>query len=456
MSAPKPSYDELSALVDQLLAEVRQLREENRRLASRVVELEDEVRAAHRQVAPFRRRDALKKPTAEKKKPGRPPGHPGAHRAAPTEWDADVVEPLRRCPHCAGRVTNVLERIQFIEECPIIKPVRTRLTTHTGWCAQCGDVESLHPLQTSRATGAAGTHLGPRAQALAVSLVHQSGLSLRKACDTLWQTCGLQLSPGGLAQLLQRVGHRCRGWYDKLITSLRRSRAVYADETSWYVGRPGWWLWVFTNPTATAFVVEQSRGADVVQRLLGDRFRGMLITDCLASYNAINCRKHKCIAHHLRVLKELQQSVERRGSSSPYLLLWKILLKEVIETWGRRDDLGPAGFTKTVVRITRGVQRLLERSPPEPEDVRFRDRLIRQRLHLLGCLSEPAAEPTNNRAERDLRPAVISRKISCGNRTVSGKTAWEILRSFAVTTQHRQERLLDALAPKIMLIQPGR
>lgn len=421
MSETKPSYDELAALVEQLLAEVRQLREENQRLKDRVGKLEEELQEAHRQAAPFRRRESLKKAAGEKKKPGRPPGHPGVHREIPKEIDAEVREPLECCPRCSGEVTQVLERIQFIEECPVVKPVRTKLTTYTGWCAECGEVESTHPLQTSRATGAAGTHLGPRAQALAVSLVHQSGLSMKKACDTLGQICGLKLSRGGLAQLLQRAARRCTAFFDQTLTSIRRSKAVYADETSWYVGRSGWWLWVFTTPTATIYAVEDSRSAAVVDRILGDRFKGMLITDCLASYNVIQCKKHKCIAHHLRVLKEHEQSLDQRGRTSQYLFLWKVLFKDVIATWKHRSELGTAKFSKKVTQITRGVTRLLERSPPEPEEVQFRDRLLRQHPHLLGCLSEPAAEPTNNRAERDLRPAVINRKISCGNRTENGK-----------------------------------
>ena len=236
MSGTKPSYEDL-------LVQIAELLESNRRLEARIRELEEELQAAHRQTAPFRRRESLKKAPGEKKKPGRPPGHPGVHREIPDEIDAELREPLECCPHCSGEVTQVLERIQFIEECPVIKPVRTKLTTFTGWCAECGEVESTHPLQTSRATGAAGTHLGPRAQALAVSLVHQSGLSIKKACDTLWEICGLKLSPGGLAQLLQRAARQCTDSFDKTLTSIRRSRAVYADETSWYVGRPGWWLW---------------------------------------------------------------------------------------------------------------------------------------------------------------------------------------------------------------------
>lgn len=225
MTAGKPSYDELAALV-------AELRAENLRLKARLAELEEQLQAAHRQAAPFRRRESLKTPAGEKKKPGRPPGHPGVHRAIPNHIDAELDAPLACCPHGAGAVTAVTARVQYIEELPVVKPVCTKLTTYTGLCAECGEVESRHPLQTTTATGAAAAHLGPRAQALAVSLVHQSGLSLQKACDKLRRTCGLKLSAGGLAQLLQRAAGRCRALYDEILTTLRQSPAVNADETS--------------------------------------------------------------------------------------------------------------------------------------------------------------------------------------------------------------------------------
>ena len=76
----------------------------------------------------------------------------------------------------------------------------------------------------------------------------------------------------------------------------------------------------------------------------------------------------------------------------------------------------------------------------------------RQRAHLLGCLLEPAAEPTNNRAERGLRPAVISRKLSCGNRTVCGKWAWERLRSVYVTLTQQAADPIAALTAQLRLV----
>lgn len=446
-----PSYEELEAIV-------AQLREENRRLSERVETLEAELaearQAAARQAAPFRRREALKKPDAEKKRPGRTAGHEGHYRQRPAQIDEAIEAPLPGCPHCQGELSDVRPCVQVIEELPPVSPRRIKLTTWCGHCARCGEVRSTHPLQTSTAVGAAGTHLGPRAQALAVALNHQLGLTMSRTCEALRVLSGLRLTPGGLSQLLARVGRRVASWHAEIRRQIRASDALYGDETSWYVAQPGWWLWVFTTPAATLYRVERGRGADVVRDTLGEDFHGVLVSDCLSSYNPIDCRKHKCIAHHLRALKEHAAVLERRGIFSRYLLCWKIHLQDVIETWKQRATYSATAYAEKLAQLERGVDNLLHEAPAEPEEEAFGNRLRRQRAHLLGCLHDPAAEPTNNRAERDLRPAVISRKISCGNRTLAGKITWETLRSIVVTAQKQGRDLLEELPRRLTLALP--
>ena len=93
----------------------------------------------------------------------------------------------------------------------------------------------------------------------------------------------------------------------------------------------------------------------------------------------------------------------------------------------------------------------LEEPVTQPGDVAVQNRLLKRWPHLLGCLSEPAAEPTNNRAERQLRPAVISRKVSCGNKTQRGKRTWEILASLAATCQQTTDDFLQYLTVALPL-----
>lgn len=440
----------LQGQLEQLREENRQLREENKQLRRRVEELE---RAAARQAAPFRRPEGKKKPASERKRPGRPAGHAGARRPVPDHVDETIDVPLDHCPQCRGSVEVTGDLEQYIEEIPPIRPRVTRLITHRGRCACCGDVASTHPLQTSRGQGAAKVQLGPRALALAAWLNKACGLTMRNTCGVLRQLLGLKFSPGGLAQAVQRVARRVKGDYEKLIDELRAAPAVHADETSWWVGGPGHWLWVFTHPALTVYHVDASRGSDVVRQMLGDGFAGMLVSDCLASYNPGDYRKHKCIAHHLRAIADAMKKPDTNDLD--YLNQWKTFFKAVCVLYRLRELLGDEAFTAKRQHLHETCDELLARPVEQSGDVAVRNRLLKQRAHLLGCLDEPAAAPTNNLAERQLRPAVIARKLSCGNKTPAGRDAWQILASLAATCTQRGTDFIHHLTNRLPLTAVG-
>jgi transposase len=440
------TLDDSLKLIAELQKEVVELRAENRRLHRRIEELEQ---LATRQAAPFRRTEQSKIPPAEQKRPGRKPGHPGAYRQIPEHVDEEIEVPLERCPHCQGPVEERMFVRQYIEELPPVRPHVVRLITWQGKCQQCGDIRSTHPLQTSTAQGAAGVQLGPRALAAAALLNKHLGLTVGKTCAVFRRLFGCQISRGGLTQALARVADKVQGSYEQLVDQIRKSRAVFADETSWWVGGPSWWLWTFTTSDQTLYCVERSRSAQVVEQTLGETFGGMLISDCLVSYDPIHCRKHKCIAHHLKAIK---QARDRPDTKDPrYLDQWRLFFKAVLGIAHARSQMEEADFIERRQHLEAWCDRLFEQPCEQAGDVAVRNRLAKRREHLLGCLYEPAAEPTNNRAERALRPAVIARKLSCGNKTIRGKRTFEILASLAATCQQRGADFLSYLAPQLSI-----
>jgi hypothetical protein len=276
---------------------------------------------------------------------------------------------------------------------------------------------------------------------------------MRGACAALRDLAGLRLSAGGLAQALRRAATKVEPEYDRLKEGVRAAAAVFVDETSRWVGGPGWWLWTFTCDTATVYAVEPSRASGVVTGMLGGDFAGTLVSDCLSCYDPPPYKKHKCIAHHQRAIARARASPEGRGSA--YLLRWRWLLTCVAALSRARPAMGPLAFEAERARLESAAERLLSEPTASRAEEGVRNRLSRQREHLLTCLREPAAEATNNRAERSLRPAVIARKLSCGNKTESGRRCWEVLASLAATCRQNGEDFLDWLAPKLAAVPPG-
>jgi hypothetical protein len=469
---------ELVKRLEALEAENRLLREKLALAEARIAELEQ---IGTRQAAPFRREPRRLVEPEQKKKPGRKPGHEGFFRQAPPRIDEEVDVPLERCPKCGGALSSVTELEQIIEEIEPVRPKVYRLRTRRGVCAcGCGEVRSSHPLQRalqralqqSLAGGCAKVQLGPRAVALAVVLNKSLGMTVRKTLQVLKLTSGLRLTPGGLAQITQitqRAADRLKGNYDALISQLRAAAVVHADETSWHVGEhlgkqpdgtvksgTGQWLWTFTTPKATLYTVDK-RASETVGRILGANFKGVLVSDCLASYDAIDCRKHKCIAHHLRAIK----SALALSPHSKYLKRWQAFFKSVTQLWNRRargiarKRVGRKAFAREHRQLLLERDQLLAKAPVDAAEKKIRNRMIKHRPHLLRCLDDPDVEPTNNRAERALRPAVIARKLSCGNKTDRGKQAFQILTSLAVTANQRGQDFVELLRKKLPLTAYG-
>ena len=428
---------QLRAEVAALAARLRDLDDQNRGLRERVATAE---RTAARQAAPFRR-DPLKR-TVTPKCPGRRAGHRGTHRAIPAQVDAEIVVPLVTCPHCAQPVTDVRPCVQYIEELPPVRPHVTRLITHRGHCPHCATVvHSTHSLQVSTARGAAGVHLGPRALALAADLRSRAGLTMRTVCRVLRALCGLTVTPGGLAQALARIARRLRPQYDALQATIRAGPVVHSDETSWWVNGPGWW-WVAATPETTLYVVALSRARAVIEEVLGPTFAGVVVSDCLAVYDGLPGPQQKCYAHHLKAVH-----VAAADGPSPYLHEWRCLLRAAMAL----ATLDPIARAPARAALDAWVDRLLATPPVDPAGRTVWNRLTKQRDHLFTFLDYPHVDATNNLAERQLRPAVIARKLSCGNKTVAGARAWETLASLAATCTQRRESFIDLVAQSVIL-----
>ena len=437
---------------------IQQLEAENASLHQRIEELEQLISSLHkriaelerssaRQAAPFRRRDKNKKPPDQHRPSGRSRGHKPSFRSPPEQVDEDIDMRLDRCPDCGGPLTEAHPCVQYIEDLPLTRPHVTRLTTYVGHCPCCGEVRSTHPLQVSQAQGAAGTHLGVRALGLAAWLSKRLGMTTRTVCKVLDVMGGLKLSPGGLSQALNRMADKLQPPFDTLTRELQDEPRIWVDETSWWVGEPGWWLWTFTTPETTVYSVDRSRGREVVLDMLGEDFAGVLTSDCLASYEHLPYKMHKCYAHHL---KAIAAAIE--DQPSPYLQALRGLLHAAMSLHQLRDDLPPPEWSRKRQHLEERADELLLRTTPPSGAAKVAARLQKRRQWLFTFLDDPALEATNNRAERSLRPAVIARKLSCGNKTQRGKRTWEILTSLTTTCHQRSQNFVDFIRPHLTLM----
>ena len=466
LQALRNDPDQLIRIIMQLTQANRELQDTIHKLEARIMLLEAELsesrsqqskiqsnldeanRQAHRQAGPFRIPE--KKRTSDPQKPGQKKGHPGIYRAVPAHIDETIDVTLDKCPQCGGPIADPKCIEQIIEEIPKIQPKVIRLRTYKAICPHCGEVRSRHPLQVSEAIGAAKVHLGPRALAITAMLNKALGTTVRKTCRILQDILGLRLTPGGLTQITHRLADKFQDDYQQLLEGLRSAPVVHCDETSWWVGGPKYYLWVFTNSNTTAYRVENGRGRGIITDTLGADFPGVLVSDCLNIYDNATPLQQKCYSHHLKAISEAIEQHPRQGEG--FLNDCRFVLHTAMSVKKMEPRISPAEYVDNRSRLEQCADNLVNRSDLIPSEEKIRVRLAKQRDHFFTFMYHVSVDATNNLAERQLRPAVIARKVSCGNRTLKGKRTWEILASIAATAAQRSQSFLDVVAERTRLL----
>jgi hypothetical protein len=280
-------------------------------------------------------------------------------------------------------------------------------------------------------------------------------LGLRKTYDVLHQLTGLTLSPGGRSQAIARAAERLQPDYDTLLEQVRHSGTLHSDETSWWVAGDGYYLWVLTTDEHTYYRIVPARTQDAAKDLIGESFDGVLVTDCLNIYDGLNELQQKCYAHHLKAISQALNTPA--GEHSLYLLELRALLHIAMVLKEQMAPLKASTIATIRQWLEQRVDTLLRHPRGDPDDPqgqqeeKIRCRLSNQRDHLFTFLDYPDVEATNNAAERQIRPAVIARKISCGNKTLTGAHTWEILASLAATAKQQGTSFINLIADAISL-----
>ncbi len=178
--------------------------------------------------------------------------------------------------------------------------------------------------------------------------------------------------------------------------------------------------------------------------ILGIDFGGVLVSDCLAIYDDATALQQKCYAHHHKAIRKAKDLHPQQGEG--FLCEVAAMLRAAVALQEQKADLSLQTFRDLRQALEHQALQLLEAPHSEPNEEAVRNRLNKQRDHLFTFLDHEGVDATNNLAERQLRPAAIARKISCGNKTPKGARTWQILTSLAATCVQRATSFIDALA----------
>src|SRR5947209_3801299 len=386
-----------------------------------------------------------RRPRSTRRRGGQP-GHPGHTRTlVPVdEVDEVVVIKPEQCTHCQAPLSGDDPkpwRHQVIE-IPPIKPVETEYQWHQLACPTCG--------ATTRAPWPAGVPsgtYGPRVQATVALYTGSYRLSKRTTQQAMSEVFGVPMSEGTISQLEQATTAVLDAPVEEARTYVHEQAVAHLDETSWRQGGKRAWLWVAVTSWVTVFVVRMSRGGQVARELLGERFSGILVTDRYSAYNWYPVRwRQLCWAH---VLRDFEAMRGRGGASEE---IGEALLAQARQmfTWWHRvreGTLTRSTFRSYMTPLRREVERLLVAGSRSgvPKTAGTCHDILKRREALWTFVQVEGVEPTNNAAERSIRPGVLWRKGSFGTQSAEGSRFVESMMTVVTTLKQQQRNVLEFL-----------
>lgn len=376
------------------------------------------------------------KPSAKKRKrkSGAKPGHTGSRRKIPESIDHRQEHRADVCPDCGGELNRCAEtRTRYVEDIPDTQPEVTEHTIHRDWCAACR--KKVEPPVTDALPGST---LGLRVLVLSAWLHYSLGNTLSQIVEVFNFHLQMQITSGGLIQMWYRLQEILFEWYEQIHQEALQSAVLHADETGWRTDGKTHWLWCFGNNDCTFYLIDRSRGSPALEKFFTTEFAGTLVTDFWSAYNAVACAdRQMCLVH---LLRELEQTLKYKSPGDDWPAFEKKLrrlLGDAIRLWKNGDEWDAGSLQSRRNRLDKRLTELIEACWQDSHARRLVKRLRKYRHDLFTFLDRDGVPFENNHAERSIRPAVILRKNSYGNRSEQGADCQAVLMSIFRTLKQR-------------------
>jgi hypothetical protein len=288
--------------------------------------------------------------------------------------------------------------------------------------------------------------LGNRVLVLSAWLHYALGNTLSQIVEVFNFHLQLQVTPGGLMQMWYRLQAILYAWYEEIQQEALKSAVLHADETGWRVNGKTHWLWCFTTPNLTYYMIDRSRGSPALLKFFIEEFSGTLVTDFWGAYNAVACAlRQTCLVHLLRDLEHVEKYKSPSTEWPTFAKKLRRLLGDAIRLWRKKEELSAQTYASRRGCLFKRLDAMIETPWEDSQARRLIKRLRRHRNDLFTFLDQPGVPFDNNLAERAIRPAVIIRKNSYGNRSDQGADVQAILMTIFFTLKKRGHNPINTI-----------
>lgn len=432
---------EAQALIRLLLAEIQELKAQLLKLTPQNSSLPPSTQHPH-----------AKPNTPKSKSPrkrGGQPGHPRHQRALIPSNECHDVIPLHPtvCSGCGEPLKgNDPEPLRHqVWELPEIKPIVTEYQQHRLGCPCCGkSTRALLP------PGVPSGQSGPKLVAFTGLLMGHFRQSKRRCALFLQDLLKCPCCPALTVKMQNQVADALKPPYDELQQALHEQPNVFMDESPTKQANQKAWLWTAVTKLFAVFAIFSSRKGDALPKLLGANYAGIINCDRAKMYWQA-AQLQWCWAHLKRDFQALIDHPDLQVKRLGHDLMRH--LKLMFDHWRnyKSGEIDWQEFRVLMAPIREAVNALLLRGQCSGNQ-RLKGmckELYSNREWLWTFVDHEGIEPTNNTAERALRPAVIYRKLSFGTQSESGSRFIERMLTVSETCRLQNRSIYDYLVSAV-------
>lgn len=371
----------------------------------------------------------------EQQKPGRKKGHEGTTRSEP-DPDRTVVVHETSCEHCGSELGDPDDTTsRTIEDIP--DPEDTEAVEYEIGHYECDCGETT--VATHEDLPSEGD-FGHNVLVQTTLLKFDQRVTYGRMQEFYEAAFELELSTGSLYSFTKRVAEQLRPVYEEIRQEIREADVVYVDETGMSLDGEQGWIWSASTETEVLYTVREDRSQQSIEYLLGEDFEGRITCDGWRSYGAYTSELQRCWSH-LRVKSEFV--ADKHKEAEPINAELKQLYADLLAFL----ETGPPPPERAQRRAeARAVLEALAETDAEHDEVQQLTTYIENGLgHWLPFVTDPAVEPTNNRAERALRKVVTLRKIMGALRSEDGQVILETVMTAIETWKARDQNPRDEM-----------
>ena len=358
-------------------------------------------------------------------------GHKGNGRKIPeaSEMTNKIeINTVLECPRCKKNNISKKKSLKrtVIDIIPVIKETN-EFTYHQCQCEDCGKIF------TDKVPGVLPKALFSNQLLTYLATEHYlNGVTLGRLSKQL------ALNKSSIINALHNLADIFNPVIYKLIKDYRKEQVRHADETGWRNNGFRYFVWLFCSISTSIYRIRNNRSSKVPKKVFGSKkLNGVLVVDRYAAYNKLLVALQYCYAHILRTIEDLLKEFPEEKEIIAFANAIIPLISKAMHIHNKK--ISNKSYYKQAKSLKRKIMKIIKHSAVHPGIHHIQDIFRDYEHRLFHWVSNKNVPAHNNFAERELRPSVISRKLSFGSQSDKGCKTRETLMSILHTLKKRNK-----------------